>query len=238
MSKEIHARRQLAAVYRLLNHFGWDDLIYSHASVKIPDTNYYLINNFSLIFDEIKASNLIKVDLEGNIIGEGKINPAGFLIHSAIYSARPDVGGIVHTHTKEGIAVSIDKNGLWPISQYSSTIINNLSYHDYTGIAVEHEEGKMIAQSLGQNNFLILKNHGLLTSGHHIGHAFLHMYFLQRACEVQVLCNYDNILKIPDKINESQRNKIEKSRKNFLHPETPWFALLRMVERLYPDYKK
>jgi ribulose-5-phosphate 4-epimerase/fuculose-1-phosphate aldolase len=237
MTFEEQTRRELAASYRLLNHFGWDDLIYSHISVKIPNTEYFLTNSFGLSFNEITASNLVKINIHGEVIGDGNINPAGFIIHSAIHQARPEIGGIIHTHTKEGIAVSCDKEGLWPISQRSIGIINQLGYHNYQGIVIEEDEKESIVKDLDKNNYLILKNHGLLTVGFNIGHAFMNMWRLQRACEIQVLCNRDRVDFLPIHIIKESKERIAKIRKSLSDKQTPWHVLLRMVEKLYPDYK-
>lgn len=235
---EQHLRRQLAAAYRLLYHFGWDDLIYSHMSAKIPDTEYYLTNRFGLSFNEITASNLVKVNTQGEVIGEGVINPAGFILHSAIYESRANVGGIIHTHTTEGIAVSADKDGLWPINQRASGIIKNLGYHDYQGVAVEHNEKQLLIKNLGQKDYLILRNHGLLTVGNDIGQAFLNMRNLQLSCQIQVLCDYNRVKFIPSKIIEDNEQRKAKFNKNLNISQMAWLVLLKMVEHLYPDYKK
>ena len=231
---EQETREQLAAVYRLLNHYGWDDLVYTHVSAKIPGTNYFLINQFGLLFSEVTASNLVKVDIEGNVISGGIINPAGFLVHSSIHKARPEVMCAIHTHTKEGVAVSVDKRGLWPISQTAMLIINNLSYHDYCGLILNDSEKELLKQSLSSNDFMILRNHGLLTVGESIGDAFLNMRRLQNACEVQVLCDYDNSIMISQSVIDANKQMIR-----FLNSrnDIPWQALLKLVQTQYPDYK-
>ena len=231
---EQETREQLAAVYRLLNYYGLDDLVYTHVSAKIPDTNHFLINQFGLLFSEVTASNLVKVDIKGNVIGGGVINPAGFLVHSSIHEARPDVMCAIHTHTKEGVAVSVDKRGLWPISQTAMLIINNLSYHDYCGLILNDSEKELLKQSLSSNDFMILRNHGLLTVGESIGDAFLNMRRLQKACEVQVLCDYDNSIMIAQSVIDANKQMIR-----FLNSrnDIPWQALLKIVQTQYPDYK-
>jgi len=236
-NEEQHTRRQLAAAYRLLYHFGWDDLIYSHMSAKIPNTEYYLTNRFGLSFNEITASNLIKININGEIIGEDTINPASFILHGSIYRSRSDVDSIIHTHTKEGIAVSADKDGLWPISQRATGIIKNLGYHEYRGIEIKENEHQLLIKNLEQKNYLILRNHGLLTVGNSIGQAFLYMRNLQLACEIQVLCDRNRTILITDEIIEENLQR-SKEFHTSLNLQTPWLVLLKMVERLYPNYKK
>lgn len=231
---ESEVRRQLAAVYRLLCHYGWDDLIYTHVSAKIPGTEHFLINQFGLMFSEVTASNLVKVDITGEVIGPGNINPAGFLVHSAVHEARPDVICAIHTHTKEGVAVSIDKRGLWPISQTAMLILDNIGYHDYYGLILDKNEKQILQQSLSDNDFLIMRNHGLLTVGNSIGNAFLNMRRLQNACEIQIMSDYENAIFLKnDVVSENQ------DRMRFLNSrnDIPWNALLRIVEKNYPDYK-
>lgn len=231
---EQETREQLAAVYRLLSHYHWDDLVYTHVSARIPGTDQILINRFGLMFSEITASNLVKLNLDGSIIGEGVINPAGFLVHSSVHEARPDVACVIHTHTKEGVAVSVDKRGLWPISQTAMLIVNNLSYHDYYGLILDQKEKVLLQQSLSGNDFMIMKNHGLLTVGSTIGDAFLNMRRLQNACEIQILCDYENSTLIDTSIIDANGSRIKKLN---MHNDIPWNALLRMVGSLYPDYK-
>lgn len=231
---EQQTREQLAAVYRLLSHFKWDDLVYTHVSARIPGTDHFLINQFGLLFSEVTASNLVKVDLSGNVIGTGIINPAGFLVHSAIHEARPDVLCAIHTHTKEGVAVSVDKRGLWPISQTAMLIINDLGYHDYCGLILDKNEKELLKQSLANHDFMLMRNHGLLAVGNSIGNAFLNIRRLQNACEIQLLCDYDQSILIDNSIINDNYDRIR-----FLNSrnDIPWAALLRLVESLYPDYK-
>lgn len=231
---EQNTREQLAAVYRLLSHFKWDDLVYTHVSARIPGTEHFLINQFGLLFSEVTASNLVKVDLAGNVIGNGIINPAGFLVHGAIHEARPDIICAIHTHTKEGVAVSVDKRGLWPISQTAMLIVNDLGYHDYCGLILDKNEKELLKQSLSNHDFMLMRNHGLLTVGASIGDAFLNMRRLQNACEIQLLCDYDQSILIEKSMIDNNHDRIR-----FLNSrnDIPWAALLRLVESLYPDYK-
>lgn len=230
---EKNIREELAAVYRLLHHFHLDDLIYTHVSAKIPGTNYFLINEFGLRFDEVTASNLVKIDIDGNVITGGPINPAGFLIHSTIHEYRPEVACIIHTHTKEGIAVSVDDRGLWPISQYSM-LIDNIRYHNYTGLVLDQNEKNILKSSILDSSFLIMRNHGLLTTGNTIGDCFLNMRRLQKACEIQVLCRYENSLQLNPVIVKDNKKFIDLVNSK---SSIPWNSLLRLVDKHYPDYK-
>lgn len=234
MNIEQETRRQLAAAYRLVYHYGWDDLIYTHISAKIPGTEDFLINQFGLMFHEISASNLVKVNLAGEVLDGAKINPAGFLIHSAIHASRPDVECVIHTHTTTGVAVSIDKDGLWPISQTALTVIDDLAYHDYYGLALQQDEKLILQRDLGSKNFMILRNHGLLTVGLSIGQAFLNMRRLQGACDIQVLCNKNDVYPIKQDIINSNRRNISMLNK---HSAVAWQALVRLVDQNYSDYK-
>lgn len=233
MTSEQQTRIELAAAYRLVNQFGWDDLIFTHLSAKIPNTETFLINQYGLRFDEITASNLVKVDLEGNVIGEGIINPAGFVIHSAIHEARPDVQFIIHTHTNEGVAVSADKRGLLPISQRAVIIARNLSYHDYTGIVVDDDERITLQHDLGNNEYFILRNHGLLTVGRNVASAFMNMYRLQKSCEIQVLTNLDNAIIVDNTVINNATSKVVKFSQNSSPNQLAWDALVRSLPESY-----
>jgi len=233
MNVESQTRIELAAAYRLVHKFKWDDVIFTHLSAKIPDTEHFLINQYGLRFDEITASNLVKVDLHGNVIEGGIINPAGFVIHSAIHEARPDVHCIIHTHTKEGIAVSADSRGLLPISQQSAIVLKNLAYHDYQGIVVDDKEKEDLKRNLGKKNFLILRNHGLLTAHESIPSAFRAMYHLQRACEMQVLCNTNHINLIPQEVMDNFQNRSDGFTNSTPTQNMLWEALLRTLDDSY-----
>lgn len=233
MDNETTIRKDLAAVYKLVHHFGWDDLIFTHISAKIPGTETFLINQFGLMFNEVTASNLVKVDISGNVIGSGSINPAGFLIHSAIHEARPEVGCVIHTHTLSGVAVSIDNDGLQPISQQSLVALNSLAYHNYQGLVIDSREKKSIQDNLSNKNFMILRNHGLLTVGTSVSDAFLNMRVLQQACDIQVMCNKDTATKISAEVIEN--NKLKIGHASAIR-SIAWSALIRIVERFYSDY--
>jgi ribulose-5-phosphate 4-epimerase/fuculose-1-phosphate aldolase len=185
---EWQSRLDLAAAYRLVAMFHWDDLVFTHITAKIPGTEHYLINPYGLMFDEITASSLIKIDIDGKLLQETPfpINPAGFVIHSAVHAARHDIQCVMHTHTLNGVAVSAQKRGVLPISQFSIGILSSLAYHDYEGIALRDEEKPRLVADLGNKTFLMLRNHGLLTVGKTVADAFASMYFFEATCAVQL----------------------------------------------------
>ncbi|EGC40261.1 hypothetical protein DICPUDRAFT_74198 [Dictyostelium purpureum] len=187
---EYLTRVKLAAAYRLVAHYKWDEVIYNHLTARIPGTDYILLNPFGMRFDEVTASSLVKLDLEGNIIDEGSsnlgINSTGYVIHGAIHRARPDIESTMHTHVNDVVAVACYKEGLLPISQ-NALIVGDVSYHDYEGISVNLEEQGRIVKSLGsENKCLILRNHGIVTCGNCVEEAFYFLYQLTKACEIQV----------------------------------------------------
>lgn len=198
-------RVDLAAAYRLVAHYGWDDLIFTHISVRVPGTDHhFLINPYGMMFEEITASSLVKVDLEGRIVSESPyvINPAGFTIHSAVHAAREDAICVMHLHTDYGIAVSAQKRGLLPISQQSLFPIASLAYHDYEGLALNDEEKPRLVEDLGNQKNMILRNHGLLTIGSTVAEAFLSMYILERSCKIQILAQSGDgeLVSVPEPI--------------------------------------
>jgi ribulose-5-phosphate 4-epimerase/fuculose-1-phosphate aldolase len=238
---EWQARVDLAACYRLVAYHGWDDLIYTHISVRIPDTDEFLINAFGLTFDEISASNLVKIDGQGNILDQHcpfEINPAGFTIHSAIHEVRHDAMCVFHLHTNETIAVASLAHGLLPLSQYAMFALASMSYHNYEGLAVNPAEKLRLQQDLGNNNFMLLRNHGGLTVGATVGDAFMHMYDLTRACQVQLqiqATGQDAIL-----VEQSIVDGI-KAQANVVHTgltggQKSWPAMLRRAYRIDPNF--
>jgi ribulose-5-phosphate 4-epimerase/fuculose-1-phosphate aldolase len=189
VSDEGQLRIDLAAAYRLAAHFQWDDLIYTHISARVPGpAHHFLINPYGMLFEEITASSLVKIDLEGNIIeSQGhSVNKAGFTIHSAIHAAREDAICVMHLHTVAGTAVSSQEQGLLPCNQTGMVMNGQVSYHDYEGLALNLDERPRLVKDLGQNNVLILRNHGTLTLGRTVAGAFQRMYFLERACQMQI----------------------------------------------------
>ena len=188
---EWHARCELAALYRLVAHFRMTDLIDTHITLRIPGPeHHFLINRYGVIFDRMRASDLVRIDQYGNVVGGNtdaqRVNAAGFVIHSAIHMARPDMACVVHTHTAAGIAVSAQEHGLLPISQHALKFYGKLAYHQYEGIALSLDERERLIADLGQHKAMILRNHGLLAGGQSVAHAFHELHFLERACQAQV----------------------------------------------------
>jgi ribulose-5-phosphate 4-epimerase/fuculose-1-phosphate aldolase len=191
---EWQLRVDLAACYRLVALYGWSDLVFTHISAKLPssvagDAHQFLINPYGLMFDEITASSLVKIDMHCNKLDEDNphpVNPAGFVIHSAVHEARPDAGCVLHTHTRAGIAVSAQRHGVLAISQQSTFVLASLAYHDYEGVAIRDDEKARLQNDLGESNYLMLRNHGLLTVGKSIEDAFLQMYTFENTCRIQV----------------------------------------------------
>jgi ribulose-5-phosphate 4-epimerase/fuculose-1-phosphate aldolase len=186
---ETEARRQLACAYRLFDHLGWHELIYNHITVRVPGhDDQFLINPFGLMYREVRASNLVKIDVDGRIIGpaEHPVNPAGFVVHSAVHRARADAHAVAHTHTTAGQAVACQAQGLLPLSFTAMFFTDRVAYHDFEGITLVHDERARLAADLGSSTVMILRNHGLLSCGPTIADAFVDLYQLQRACEVQV----------------------------------------------------
>ena len=186
-------RVDLAACYRLVALYGWSDLVFTHISAKLPTSvtggeDQFLINPYGLMFDEITASSLVKVDMACNKLDDSPhpVNPAGFVIHSAVHAVRPDAGCVLHTHTRAGVAVSAQQHGVLPISQQSTFVLASLAYHDYEGVAIRDDEKARLQADLGNANYLMLRNHGLLTVGKTIADAFLSMYTFENTCRIQV----------------------------------------------------
>lgn len=240
--EEWQLRVNLAACYRLIAMFGWDDLIFTHISARVPGPKeHFLINAYGLLFEEMTASSLVKVDLDGEIVEDTSyaINPAGFTIHSAIHAARPDAGCVLHTHTRAGVAVSAQKDGLLPISQISLLPYASLGYHDYEGIALNEDEKPRLVADLGDSNFLILRNHGLLTVGRTIPDAFLFMYALETACQTQLAAQSGGgeLVHVDAKIVAGIRAQVEQVTKG-MGGELAWPGLLRKLDRHDGSYRE
>lgn len=244
-AEEWERRVDLAAAFRLVHLFGWSDLLATHLSARVPGPDdHFLINPFGLLFEEITASNLVKVDVEGRILSETEydINPAGFTIHSAVHMARPEVACCIHTHTQAGTSVATQKGGLLPITQHALAVIAQTGYHDYEGIATDLGERDSIARDLAQNNVLILRNHGLLTVGRTVGEAWMWMYRAERACRMQVAFQQTGaeLSPIPDEVQRVtiERNRFNNSDKGY-RPigKREWPALLRKLDRERPGYR-
>jgi ribulose-5-phosphate 4-epimerase/fuculose-1-phosphate aldolase len=240
-AEEWQARVELAAVYRLVALYGWDDLIFTHISARVPDEDgHFLINPYGFLFEEITASSLVKVNLQGEIVSETSnfINPAGFTIHSAVHEARHDVGCVLHTHSLYGVALSTQKEGLLPISQQSLFPLSGLSYHNYEGVALNEEEKPRLVADLGTKNFLILRNHGLLTCGKTMAEAFLFMYILESACRIQILgqSGGKELIPIHPAILQGITAQVEMVTKG-MGADLAFPALLRKLDRIDGSYK-
>ncbi|KZN41403.1 class II aldolase/adducin family protein [Pseudoalteromonas luteoviolacea] len=238
--EEWQLRADLAACYRLVEHFRWGDLIYTHMSARLPGTDHYLVNAFGLSFDEVTASNLVKVDLQGNILDDTpfEINPAGFTIHSAIHEVREDAHCVIHLHTKETIAVASLEGGLQPLSQHSMFSLPSLSYHGYEGLAVNDDEKARLQADLGDTNHMLLVNHGGLTVGPTVGDAFMRFYDLQRACEIQVaiLATGQPAIPVPQPIQDNIYNQAKVVHSGSTGGQLAWPAMLRKAYRLDPGF--
>jgi len=243
-SDELRLRRELAAAYRLVAHFHMTDLIFTHISLRLPgDQHYFLINPYGLLFEEITASNLVKIDLTGRLVEDSpySVNPAGFVIHSAIHRARADAFCVLHTHTTAGCAVAAQASGLLPANQMSMEFYNRVGYHDFEGVALNLDEQKRLVDDLGSYPALILRNHGLLTVGQTVAQAFLRMFYLHRACEIQVAAQVGGQLHLPppdvaDFTARQLAGEVENDVQDDEGLELAWTALLRLLERVAPDY--
>ena len=237
-------RVNLAACYRLVAMYGWSDLIFTHISAKLPESvsgkdHHFLINPYGLMFDEITASSLLKIDLQGKQINESSfyVNHAGFVIHSTIHEARHDAVCVLHTHSRAGVAVSAQKEGLLPISQQSSLLLSSLAYHDYEGLAVHDDERDRLKADLGDSKYMILRNHGLLTVGCSVPDAFLAMYFLETSCQIQISAQAGGTLSpVPQKVLDGVTAAVRVQQSKGSAADLAWPALLRRLDRLSPGY--
>jgi ribulose-5-phosphate 4-epimerase/fuculose-1-phosphate aldolase len=238
-AEEWKARCDLAALYRLIFMHGWDDLFFTHISMRVPGPEeHFLLNPFGLLFEDVTASNLVKVDLEGNVLPPSQygINPAGFTIHSAIHHARPDVKVIMHLHTDQGVAVSAQKRGLLPISQSAMTVMKDVAYHGYEGIALEEDEKERLVADLGAKNLMILNNHGTLTCGDHPFSCYVRMYMLERACKMQTLAQGAELVEWGKDMQDRVYAQGEQAFTNEFFKEIAWAALRGRVDRQSPGY--
>jgi ribulose-5-phosphate 4-epimerase/fuculose-1-phosphate aldolase len=236
--EEWRMRLDLAAAYRLAVIYGWTDLNNTHFSARIPGTDHFLLNPFGMLFDEITASSLIKVDHQGNVIGESgyPTNPAGFVIHGAIHMAVPDAHCIIHTHSRFGTAVAMQRQGLLPASQKALTLMGWLAYHDFEGAALDTDERPRIVSDLGEKKLMILRNHGLLSVGRTVGEAFVWMYRLETACRMQIdaLSGSAELNSISE---AAQQRTVAQGLEmyglgGFIEAGLEWPALIRQLERV------
>ena len=233
--EEWELRVNLAACYRVIALYGWDDLVFTHISARVPGPEeHFLLNAYGLLFEEMTASSLVKVDLSGEKVLDSphSVNPAGFVIHSAVHEARSDVGCVIHTHTRAGIAVSAQASGLLPLSQISLFPLISLAYHDYEGVAINPEEKPRLVADFGDKNALILRNHGLLTTGSTIPDAFLMMYALETACQIQLAAQATGgeLIHVAEPIVEGMQAQAEEVLQG-LGGQLAWPGLLRKLDR-------
>lgn len=238
--EEWDQRVALAAAYRLVAHFRWDDLIFTHLSARVPGPDHhFLINPYGMTFDEITASSLVKVDLGGSKVMASpyEINPAGFTIHSAIHAAREDAKCVLHVHSVNGTAVSAQKAGVLPVSQQSIFVLSSLGYHDYEGVALREDEKQRLVHDLGDKAFLMLRNHGLITVADNIPDAFLFMYTFESACMIQVRAQAGGeLVAIDPRIIATAQQQAATVTKAALGT-LAWPALLRKLDRIDPSYR-
>jgi ribulose-5-phosphate 4-epimerase/fuculose-1-phosphate aldolase len=239
--EEWQLRVDLAACYRLVAAYGWSDLVFTHISARIPGPeHHFLINPYGLMFDEITASSLVKVDQQCNKLIDSPfpVNPAGFVIHSAVHEVREDAGCVMHTHTRAGVAVSAQKDGVLPISQQSTFVLGSLAYHAYEGVAFRDEEKPRLQADLGHANFLMLRNHGLLTVGKTIADAFLSMYTFESTCQIQISAQAGGgeLTQVNPLIVKGVAEAM-RVQTGGLGGAFAWPALIRKADRLDPSYK-
>jgi len=239
------ARVQLAATYRLCAVYGWTDLVFTHISARLPDENgehRFLINPYGVMFEEMTASALVKIDENGNIHQDTPyfINPAGFTIHSAVHMAREDAGCVIHVHTPYGMAVSAQKEGLRRYTQMSMQVYDDLAYHDYEGIALDLEERDRLIEHMGSKSLLMLRNHGTLTLGPSCGIAFLRMYFLENACKAQILAqsvgSKDALIEEPEEMGHRVYQQGAAAFMPGMGDNLVWPGLMRKLARQYPGW--
>ncbi|HZP39320.1 MAG TPA: class II aldolase/adducin family protein [Methylomirabilota bacterium] len=241
--EEWAVRVDLAAAYRLVSRYGWEDLVFTHISARVPGTeDQFLINPYGLFFDEITASSLVKIDQAGNKLEDSpfSVNAAGFIIHSAIHAARHDARCVLHTHTPNGVAVSAQRAGLLPISQHSLFVLNSVGYHDFEGPALDEDEKPRLVADLGDNRCLILRNHGLLTVGETVADAFVNMYYLEASCQIQVRAQSGGgeLIEVPKEImDRGYANAVANQRRNGGQGRLVWPGLLRRLDRIDPSFR-
>jgi ribulose-5-phosphate 4-epimerase/fuculose-1-phosphate aldolase len=240
-AEEWELRVALAAAYRLVAAFHWDDLIFTHLSARVPGPDHhFLINPYGMLFDEITASSLVKVDLGGNKVMESPyaINPAGFTIHSAIHAAREDAKCVLHVHSLNGVAVSAQRGGLLPISQQSIFVLSSLATHDYEGVALRDDEKPRLVRDLGAKHFFLLKNHGLITIGEDVADAFVRLYIFESACTIQVRAQAGGgeLIPVDPRIIETAQAQVTQVTRG-AGGGLAWPGLLRRLDRLDPSYR-
>ena len=238
---EWNMRLDLAACYRAADHFGFSDVVWNHITAKIPGTELFLINRFGLRYDEVTASNLVTIDLDGEMINPGSatsaedVNVTGFVIHSAVHAARPDVICVMHCHSSAGMAVSALRDGLIPLGIDGMRFYQRTAYHDFEGLSTNTDERTRLAANLGDRNAMVLRNHGLLTCADTVGGAFMLMYYLERACEIQMQVHASGqAVQLPtDEICE----RAAQQTLQFPEGKHEWPAIRRLIDQESPDYR-
>ena len=239
-AEEWRVRVELAALYRLVALHGWDDMIFTHLSARVPGPeHHFLINPYGVYFEEMTASALVKVDRDGNVVDPGAygINPAGFTIHSAIHMARPDAHFVMHLHTDQGVAVAAQADGLLPLSQHALVVLPRLAYHDYEGIALNLDERERLVRDLGEKSLMLLRNHGTLAVGATAAEVWLNMFFLERACGQQVMAlsaGRAGVLIAPEAAQAEVR--AQTGGRSAKVAALAWPGLLRKLDRALPGY--
>jgi ribulose-5-phosphate 4-epimerase/fuculose-1-phosphate aldolase len=236
--EEWQVRTELAALYRLVALYGWDDMIYTHISARLPGPEHqFLINPYGMFFGEITASSLVKIDLEGQILQETPyfINPAGFTIHSAIHAARDDAHYVMHLHSDQGVAVSAQKDGLLPLSQHALIVLPRLAYHDYEGIALNLDERERLVADLGDKTLMLLRNHGTLSVGKTAADCWTGMFYLERSCKQQVMAlsaGRENVLIAPQAAQDEVKAQVSRG----IGGALAWPGALRKLDRELPGF--
>ena len=242
-AEEWAIRVDLAAAYRLVAYYGWDDLIFTHLSARVPGPeHHFLINPYDMMFEEITASSLVKIDVEGKPVVQSAhpVNHAGFIIHSAIHMARDDAGAVMHLHTPAGQAVSAMEFGLLPHTQTAMIAKHNVAYHEYEGIATDLEERERLVEDLGEKSAMILRNHGTLAVGRSVGDCFLRLYFLERACDAQVKmlsAGYDRLYNPPQGTEGKVETQTPVEGMGMVAERLAWPALIRKLDRMDPSFR-
>ena len=242
-AEEWQARLDLAACYRLAARWGWTDHIYTHFSARVPGKEeHFLINAYGLTFPEVTASNLVKLDLAGNLLlditGRGH-NPAGYVIHSAVHAARPDLKAVLHTHTTAGAAVSAQRDGLLMISQHAARYYGRIAYHAFEGFALNLDEQQRLVRDLGDRRVMILRNHGLLAAGRSVGEALQELYFLERACAIQIAALAGGVpLVVPDEAALRQASETYARASGGSYTTRNWEAFVRELDAVDTSYRQ
>ena len=239
--EEWQVRTDLAAAYRLVAHYGWDDMVFTHLSARVPGPEeHFLLNPFGFMFEEVTASNLVKIDVDGNIVESPSghdVNTAGFTIHSAVHMARAEAHAVMHLHTDAGVAVSSTREGFLPLNQHAMFVYHDVAYHDWEGVALDLDERERLVDDLGDKHLMMLRNHGTLALGGSVASCFMRLYYLERACKIQVQALATGTPNLPND------GAVSMMKKTFSNPAAwegvgtgAWPALRRLADRLDPSY--